>query len=392
MGLRQVDYGSMDPVKRAWLRAGLTTVDSIKRLGMREIPWTRGESYYAVKTRGGTLVGVPEGLGTKDDSANKMTEQLEVTLRVRKQLAKARHLRDRLTRLVGISCHKGVGQCNVAMNANDIITSGVSPAMFMMHLDVGPSWIGRSTERWKDLGRGTARGCIMAGCAWGGGETAELNTLPPDACSLSGMMAGFTTGDLINPASIEDGDALVGFESSGPHSNGYTGLRALAERLPNGYLTEVPGTGKTFGELILAPTYIYTDAIERCLALGARIHAIFNITGHAFCKLMRPIQPQSYVITDLPICPPIFHFIQGETGANDKKMLKTFNMGVGMVICVARRDLGKVLRAIREMRATHPSLYPFNAMAIGHVENSQAKSVHILDRNVDYGPEDLKIR
>lgn len=235
MTLRQVDYEGMDPQKRYALRAGLETADSIKRLGMEEVAWTRGESYHAIQTPWGILVSVPEGLGTKNDAADKMSAKLEVARQVVEQFSDTKPSAEFLARLAS-RLRTGIGQCNVAMNANDIIVSGVSPAEFMMHIDVGPNWLSNE-QRWRDLVDGTKQGCLLAGCCWGGGETAELNTLPPDVCVLSGMMCGFAPRELINPASIEDGDILVAFTSSGPHSNGYTGLRDLAEKLPNGYLT-----------------------------------------------------------------------------------------------------------------------------------------------------------
>ena len=379
----------MDPKKRYALTAGLETSGSINRLGMKEILWTRGESYHAIKTPWGIMVGVPEGLGTKNEAAESMVARLEVARQVVSQLTECRQATGHLAQLAS-SLRRGYGQCNVAMNANDIITSGVSPAEFMMHADIGPGWI-NNNQRWIDLVDGTKHGCLLSGCCWGGGETAELNTLPPDTCTLSGMMCGFTNGELINPASIQDGDSLVAFGSSGPHSNGYTGLRDLSGKLSDGYLTIVPGTNKTFGELILAPTCIYVDVIERCLALGVRIHAIFNITGHALCKLMRPEQPHAYVVENLPHH-PLFDFIQGVTGTDNKKMLKTFNCGVGTVIACPAEDVQKVLQAVAEMHDTHPGWHPFDAWKLGHIEASQARNVHIPTWNVSYGPEDLAIR
>lgn len=389
MTLKQVDYEGMDPKKRYALRAGKRTAGAIRRLGMEEIDWTRGESYHAIRVPGGIVVSVPEGLGTKDDAADKMRFKFLAAQEVFEQFADygeiARNLQTKASLLF-----RDIGQDNVAVNANDIITSGVSPAEFMMHVDVGTRWLS-DEQRWFDLVDGTEQACLLAGCCWGGGETAELNTLPPDACVLSGMMWGFTTGEIINPASIQDGDDLFALISSGTHSNGYTGLRDLAPKLPKGYLTIVPGSnGKTFGEMILAPTNIYVDAIERCLGLGVRIHAIFNITGHAFCKLMRPEQPHAYVIEDLPHR-ELFDAIQEWTGIDNKKMLRTFNCGAGMVFACPPEDLKTVFEAIDAMPTTNPE-HPIVVWKCGHVEASATRQVHIPQWNVEYGPEDLQIR
>ena len=391
MTIAQVNYGLLDGIKRRCLRAGLQTAERIKRLGFEDIAWTRGESYHAIRTPVGILVTVPEGVGTKDDAANKTVAQLKLLSEVRRQLAEIRRLTNRMFGLLGKRLHRGIGIDNVAMNGNDLITSGVSPAEFMMHIDVGPDW-SKDRKRWDNLILGTRDGCLRAGCCWGGGETAELNTLPADACSISGMMAGFTQGELINPASIADGDSIVIFHSSGPMSNGYTGLRRLAEQLADGYLTIVPGTDMFFAEAILQPTYLYVDIIERILARRVPIHACFNITGHAFCKLMRPKQPHAYVIRKLPPCPPIFTFVQEKTGADDKKMFKTFNMGAGLAICIPKKYVGNVFKALAEMHAQFPGWFPFWATEAGDVEKSKSRSVHILPKNIDYDESDLQIR
>lgn len=127
--------------------------------------------------------------------------------------------------------------------------------------------------------------------------------------------------------------------------------------------------------------------------MGVHIHAVFNITGHAFCKLMRPEQPHAYVVECLPTSrAPLFDFIQEQTGADDKKMLRTFNCGVGLVIACPIRNLDRVWQAVADMHAAHPGWYPFSAWKLGRVEASGIRSVHIPQRNVDYGPDDLKIR
>jgi phosphoribosylformylglycinamidine cyclo-ligase len=391
MTIAQVNYGLLDGIKRRCLRAGLQTSWRIKRLGFEDIAWTRGESYHAIKTPVGILVTVPEGVGTKDNAANKTVAQLELLNEARRQLAELRRSARRMFRLLGRRLHRGIGIDNVAMNGNDLITSGVSPAEFMMHIDVGPDW-SKDKKRWNDLILGTRDGCLRAGCCWGGGETAELNTLSADVCSISGMMAGFTQGELINPASITDGDSIVIFHSSGPMSNGYTGLRRLGEQLSDGYLTMIPGTSMCFAEAILQPTYLYVDIVERVLAKRIPIHAAFNITGHAFCKLMRPKQPHAYVIKNLPPCPPIFTFVQEKTGADDKKMFKTLNMGAGLAICIPKKYVGDVFTALGEMHAQFPGWFPFGATDAGYVEKSKCRSVHILPKNIDYDESDLQIR
>ena len=201
---------------------------------------------------------------------------------------------------------------------------------------------------------------------------------------LSGSATGFISSEnrLINPVNIKDGDAIILFRSSGPHANGISMLwDVIAPRLPQGYLTVIPKDGRTFGEAILAPTIIYARLIQAILDAGVQIHYAVNITGHGWSKLMRAVQPFTYIIENLPKCQPLFDFIHKHNPIGKKKMYQTFNMGAGFAIYISRKDVPTVLAITGKQ-----------AIDAGYIEKSNQKRVAIISEGVVFEAEDLTIR
>jgi phosphoribosylformylglycinamidine cyclo-ligase len=224
-----------------------------------------------------------------------------------------------------------------------------------------------------------------------GGETPVLRGLiEKEASLLSGSATGFISSvdRLINPANIQDGDAIILFESSGPHANGYTMLwDVLAPRLPDGYMTKIPNDGRTFGEAILAPTIIYSQAMRAILDAGVSIHYAVNITGHGWCKLMRAVQPFTYVIDTLPRQQPLFDLIHQYNPVDEKKMYRTYNMGAGFAIYVSQKDVASVLHAVESQESDI-----YSPVVAGYIVKSSAKRVVINPKNIAFDAEDLAIR
>lgn len=196
-----------------------------------------------------------------------------------------------------------------------------------MHLAVGDSDWFNDKDRCLDLVVGWRNACNLARCTWGGGETPTLKgVVVPEAVVLSGSAIG-----IIKPKErlicgpIQHGDAVVIIESSGIHANGLTLARKIADKLPEGYLTKLPD-GRTYGETLLDPTYIYVDLVEDCLDAGVKIHYAVNVTGHGWRKLMRATQPFSYVIETLPTQLPIFDFLQKHGPVDDKEAYGNLNI------------------------------------------------------------------
>ena len=139
-------------------------------------------------------------------------------------------------------------------------------------------------------------------------------------------------GDKLGP-----GDAIVLLASSGIHANGLSLARKLAERLPQGYLTEVaPGLG--FGEALLAPTTLYSPVTEALWAEGVRVHYAANITGHGWRKLLRHPRELTYRIHTVPPVPPVLAFMQQQAGHDAAEAYGTLNMGAGFALFVHADD------------------------------------------------------
>ncbi|MBI3420566.1 MAG: hypothetical protein HY006_00710 [Candidatus Sungbacteria bacterium] len=182
------------------------TAEAIKHSYFQEIPESRGESAYLLQSAGGILAQVVEGVGTK--------------IRVA----------ETVYRETGELLFANVAQDAVAMIVNDMITSGVPPAVVGMFLAAGSVEWFRDRVRYLNLLDGWARACVMAGCVSGGGETAILSGFPSDAIVLGGASAGIAApGKLRITGAIHDRDAIVLLASSGIHSNGLTFARAIAE-------------------------------------------------------------------------------------------------------------------------------------------------------------------
>ncbi|USZ67921.1 phosphoribosylformylglycinamidine cyclo-ligase [Halorussus salilacus] len=241
---------------------------------------------------------------------------------------------------VGIDC--------IAMNANDLVASGVEPVAFVDYLAVE-----EPTEQFSEqVGEGLSAGAEEAGVALVGGETAVMPEVIK-GLDLAGACAGLAPKDAVFPGEAEVGDALVGFPSSGIHSNGLTLAREAATR-EHGYDDPFPlDPDRTVGEVLLEPTRLYTYLLP---ALREReVHAAAHVTGGGWTNLSR-MGEFRYEITDPFDAQPVFEFVQEEGNVGDEEMHRTFNMGTGFVVALPEDDAesladetdGRVVGEVRE--------------------------------------------
>ncbi|KYH25509.1 phosphoribosylformylglycinamidine cyclo-ligase [Halalkalicoccus paucihalophilus] len=218
---------------------------------------------------------------------------------------------------IGIDC--------IAMNANDLVAAGVEPVAFVDYLAVEAPDEGIAQQ----VGEGLSSGAEAAGLALVGGETAVM----PDVIrglDLAGTCAGLAPKDAVFEGCAEPGDTLVGWASSGIHSNGLTLAREAASR-DDDYDDEFPHEGyDTVGEALLEPTRIYTDLLEPMRSHGTRGAA--HITGGGWTNLDR-LGEHRYEIEDPHPAQPVFEFVQS-AGISDEEMHRTFNMGTGFVAAI----------------------------------------------------------
>ncbi|MCX6720595.1 MAG: AIR synthase-related protein [Candidatus Staskawiczbacteria bacterium] len=367
-----VDYDAMDPFKRMAQLAGRETAGELSRHGFSEVEWSRGESCYLVETPFGYIGFVVEGLGTKSLVADAL---LELAIKMKS--------------FNGTTYYNKVAQCNAAMAFNDIITLGVRPFAYGQYLAVGESSWFDNEVRCRELVEGTKFACKLARCSWGGGETPTLKGIVvPGTADLAGATVGFARKDqLINPANIRPGDAIIFVESSGIHANGLTLARRIADKLPEGYLTKL-SDGRTYGETLLDPTEIYVGLVADCQDNGVDIHYAVNITGHGWRKLMRATQPFTYVIETLPKQLPIFDFIQEHGPVDDREAYGNLNMGAGFALYVPADDVAKVLAIANvNMSADFDSVF-----LAGYIEQSDTKKVVIRPKGLEYLGSTLGVR
>ncbi|OYR52896.1 phosphoribosylformylglycinamidine cyclo-ligase [Halorubrum sp. Ea8] len=223
---------------------------------------------------------------------------------------------------VGIDC--------IAMNVNDLVAAGVRPVAFVDYLAVD-----EPDERFAEqVGDGLARGAELADMELVGGETAVM----PDVIrglDLAGTCAGLAAKDAVFDGEARPGDALVGWRSSGIHSNGLTLAREAATR-NHDYDDPCPFDGyETVGEALLEPTRTYTDLLDPMRERDVRGAA--HVTGGGWTNLTR-LGDHRYVVEDAFDPQPVFEFVQSEGSVSDEEMHRTFNMGTGFVAALDPDD------------------------------------------------------
>ncbi|MCX7922204.1 MAG: phosphoribosylformylglycinamidine cyclo-ligase [Clostridia bacterium] len=230
--------------------------------------------------------------------------------------------------------HDTIGIDCVAMCVNDIVCSGAEPLFFLDYIAVGKN----RPEKVADIVKGVADGCVMAGCALIGGETAEMpGFYPEEEYDVAGFAVGIVDkSKVINGKSIKEGDKLIGLASSGVHSNGYSLVRKLLNPNDLKLKEHVEALGTSLGEELLKPTKIYVKTILD-LKEKYQINGLSHITGGGFTENIPRMVPEGLRVKinkgTWPVL-PIFTLLQSLGDISEKDIYNTFNMGIGMVIAV----------------------------------------------------------
>ncbi|MEX2469373.1 MAG: phosphoribosylformylglycinamidine cyclo-ligase [Pseudohongiellaceae bacterium] len=240
--------------------------------------------------------------------------------------------------------HDTIGIDLVAMCVNDLIVCGAEPLFFLDYYATG----GLNVDTAAAVVGGIGEGCRQAGCALIGGETAEM---PGMYSGEDYDLAGFAVGvveksKIIDVSDVEIGDCLIGLRSSGPHSNGYSLIRKIIEVTDTKLSMDLDG--RPLGEVLLEPTIIYVNTVRE-LAATADIHGIAHITGGGLVEnLPRVLPDNACALIERKSWqrPAIFKWLQKAGKVADFEMLRTFNCGIGMVLCMPDEECDVALETL----------------------------------------------
>jgi phosphoribosylformylglycinamidine cyclo-ligase len=263
---------------------------------------------------------------------------------------------------VGVDC--------VAMNVNDVICVGAQPVAFIDYIAL------RHANGWllQEIAKGLVKGAQQSKMAIVGGETAILQDIiagdNENAFDLAGMVMGVVKGKPILGEMIKPGDIILGVESSGLHSNGYTLARKV---LLSKYSVDdnAEHLVQTVGEELLIPTRIYVGPVIEILKKRIRVHGLANITGGAFTKLPRLNSRVRYVFDNLPTPKGVFKQIQVEGNIDTKEMYRTFNMGIGFCVVASKASTDDIIGVFGK--------HKMRCKAVGMIEKGRGEVIARLD-------------
>ena len=271
--------------------------------------------------------------------------------------------KQRIAQLMGK--HDTVGIDCVAMCVNDIVCCGARPLFFLDYIAIGRN----DPEKVATLVSGVAEGCVRAGCALIGGETAEHpGTMQPDDYDLAGFSVGLVDKEkVIDRSRVGKGDSVITLASSGLHSNGYSLVRKVFDVEHTDLGAFVPELDTTLGEALLTPTRIYVKSVLAAIAC-ADVHGISHITGGGFYENIPRSVPEGFcakIEKSAVKVPPVFSLLQEKGGIPERDMFNTFNMGVGMILIVSSDTADKALHTLREAGE--------NAYLIGEIDRGEER-------------------
>ncbi len=354
------NYETKDPVLRLIQKAAGETAKELEKSGYKGLNETRGSSAFVWKQGDYYMATVLECLGTKNLVA------------------------DEMRKITGKTYYNSIAQDTVATFINDLSTVGAKPLVVEAYWAIEDNAWFNDAKLMTDFITGWKNACIMAGAAWGGGETPTLKgIINSGTIDLAGSVVGIIKPKkrLITDDKLQNGDRILLLKSNGPNANGISLARKIAKKLKKGYRTKLP-SGEFYGEAILKPTNIYSRLIQDLLD-EIEIHYIVNITGHGLRKLMRARQNYSYILEKIFEPQEVFRFIQKLAGLSDYEMYQTYNMGMDYGIFLSSQDVGKAQTIIKR--------HHFESINAGYVGKGP-RMVEIKPKNIIYKSDTYQIR
>ncbi|WP_444890968.1 phosphoribosylformylglycinamidine cyclo-ligase [Microbulbifer sp. DLAB2-AA] len=261
-----------------------------------------------------------------------------------------------------LGIHDTIGIDLVAMCVNDLVVAGAEPLFFLDYYATGKLNVDIAAE----VVSGIGKGCELAGCALVGGETAEMPGMyEGDDYDLAGFCTGVVEkSEIIDGKKVKSGDVLIGLASSGPHSNGYSLIRKVLE-VSGADLQQECGS-ETLAKALMAPTRIYVKNLLQ-LMKSVQVNALSHITGGGLLENLPRVLPEGCLarvdVTSWEM-PEVFRWLQQAGNIDAREMYRTFNCGVGMVICVPAEQADQALQTLKQAGE--------DAFVVGKIEDAVA--------------------
>ena len=250
--------------------------------------------------------------------------------------------------------HDSIGIDLVGMCVNDVLVQGAEPLFFLDYFATGKLDVDTTVA----VVGGIAKGCELSGCALIGGETAEMPDMyPPGEYDLAGFtVAAVEKSELIDGSAVRAGDVLIGIDSSGPHSNGYSLIRKIFDRA--GRPADLDLSGIRLIDALMEPTRLYVKPILTLLK-SQRIPAMAHITGGGLSENIIRVIPDGLALqieASTVVLPPVFDWLQREGQVALPEMWRTFNCGIGFVLVVHPEQQAAVSRQLHELGLGHKAI------------------------------------
>ncbi|MFL0796853.1 MAG: phosphoribosylformylglycinamidine cyclo-ligase [Cellvibrionaceae bacterium] len=267
-----------------------------------------------------------------------------------------------------LNIHDTIGIDLVAMCVNDLVVAGAEPLFFLDYYATGKLNVDAAAS----VVEGIGTGCEQAGCALVGGETAEMPGMyEGEDYDLAGFCVGVAEkSKLIDGSKVTAGDALIGLPSSGPHSNGYSLIRKIIE-VSGASLNDTFGES-TLGKTLLAPTRIYVKPLLE-LFKQVDVKSLSHITGGGLQENLPRVLPEgtsAVIDTNSWQRPAIFDWLQEQGNIEHEELHRTFNCGIGMIVCVAEADAEKTLEVLKAQGE--------DAVIVGKIEPQNGREAVVL--------------
>jgi phosphoribosylformylglycinamidine cyclo-ligase len=362
------DYDKLDPFKAACIERFRGTLSNPRRLGIRIVEESIGETAVAVDLGYGSdfyLAFNVEGLGTKNMIAEAMAEK------------------ERIGEGLGINRRElfaGIGQDEMEMSLGDLTGIGAVPILFEPIVAIGSDNYLTDPDISAGLIDGFERGAAIAKVAIPGGETpALIGIVGEKTIDVAGASMGIIKPKkrLVVGDRLEKGLTIYGISSSGVHSNGVSLARKIAEKTKDGYFTKLP-SGITIGQALLTPTTIYSPFVEAMFEEGVDVRYMQPITGHGWAKIMRKKKPLRYIIENVPEPQEEFRFLQENGPVDDEEAYRTWNMGIGWIVIAPNNDSKCIRKAAEKCKICFYEL--------GSLEEGE-RSVVITTKDITYIPK-----